>query len=98
MKNLLLCITLLCLLVAGTIPANGKTFRTESRITQVSAHSISVNVGHAKHTYKITGETAIRLDGRKASARELRKGMAAEVTASQINPKIAIEIEAQHRG
>jgi len=99
MKHPLLCIPLLALFVAVSIPATveAKTFRTESHITKVSDHSITVELGHAKHTYKITAETQIHVDGKLAKAKALHKGMPADVTTSQINPKLALTIEAQTR-
>ena len=98
MKHLLLCLTLLCLLVAGVTPANAarhrKIVKTESTITAVSGHSISVKTGSAHHTYKISSQTAIHLNGAKASAKDLKKGMHAEITASQLAPGAASAIEA----
>ena len=94
MKHLLLCITLLCFLVLGTGPAQGKTFKTDSRITEISKERISVHVGHAHHSYKITSQTVITLDGTKVHPRELRKGMHADVTASQIDRNTAVAIAA----
>src|SRR5207253_689883 len=94
MKHLLFCITLLCLLVAGASPAQGKVFKTDSRITAISKNRISVKVGHAKHSYKITSQTLIQLDGIKVNARALKKGMHADVTPSQIDRNTAVSIEA----
>jgi hypothetical protein len=99
MKRPLLCIALLFLFVAGTVPATSeaKSFRAESHITAVSPHSITVVLGHAQRSYKITGQTEIHVNGRKAGAQELKKGMQADVTASQIDPNVAIKIEAVSR-
>jgi hypothetical protein len=94
MKHLLLCITVLYLLIVGTSPAQGKNFKTDSRITAISKDSISVKVGHATHSYKITTQTLIQLDGAKAHHGDLKKGMHAEVTASQIDRNTAVAIEA----
>jgi hypothetical protein len=94
MKPLLPGITLLCLLLVGASPAQGRVFRTDSHITAISKERISVKVGHAKHSYKITSQTLIELDGRKVGPKALRKGMHADVTASQIDRNTAIAIEA----
>ena len=97
MKYLLLCITFLCLLAAGTGPVQAshkKKVRTEATITAVSNNSISVKSGHATHTFKISGQTTIHVDGLKVTAKDLKKGMHAEVTASLIAPGAASAIEA----
>lgn len=95
MKPLLLLITLLCLLVDGTIPANAQNhIKTSASIVAVSKKSISVKSGHLTHTYKISTTTAIHLDGRKVNAKDLRKGMHADVTVSQLDPTTASAIEA----
>jgi hypothetical protein len=92
MKYLLLCVTLLCLLVVGTSPAHA--FRTDSRITAISKNHIAVKIGRATHSYKITSQTLIRLDGMKVHAGALKKGMHADVTRSQLDPTTASAIDA----
>ena len=92
MRLLLLGITLLCFLVAGTSPAHA--FKTDSRITAISKERISVKLGHAHHSYKITSQTVITLDGVKVHPKALRKGMHADVTASQIDRNTAVAIAA----
>jgi uncharacterized membrane protein YqgA involved in biofilm formation len=92
MKHLFLCITILCLLVVGTSPAHA--FRTDSRITAISKTHVSVKIGHATHSYKITSQTLIHLDGTNVHAKSLRKGMHADVTKSQLDPNTASAIEA----
>ena len=94
MKHLLLCATLLCFLVAGTSLAQGKNFKTDSRIIAISKDSISVKLGHAHHSYKITSQTGITLDGVKVRPKALHKGMHADVTPSQIDRNTAVAIEA----
>jgi len=97
MKNLLLCITILCLLAVGTVPAHArKKVHADATITAVSDNSISVKTGHAAHTYKITSQTLIRVDGRKVTAKDLKKGMHAAVTASQIDVNTASAIDASN--
>lgn len=94
MKHFLLSIPLLCFLVAGTPPAQGKNFQTDSRIADISKNRISVKLGHAHHSYKITSQTSIQLDGVKVHARALKKGMHADVTASQLDRNTAVAIAA----
>jgi outer membrane receptor protein involved in Fe transport len=65
-----------------------------AKITAVSATSISVQTAKTTQTYKISAATLIHMDGRKASASELQKGMRANVTASQLDPGAAASIEA----
>src|SRR4051794_38403593 len=67
MKHLLLFTTLLCIFVTGTSFVDGaERFRTDSHIIAVSKRSITVETGRAKRTYKITSQTEIKLDDRKA--------------------------------
>lgn len=98
MKHLLLCLTLLCLLSAGPTPAfaarRPKKVNTETTISAISKDSISVKSGQATHTYKISSQTTIHVDGRKADAKDLKKGMHAEITASQLDVNTASAIEA----
>ena len=94
MKHLLLSIALLFILVAGPRSAHGKVFKTDSRIAEISKDKISVKLGHAHHSYKITSATVITLDGMKVKAHALKKGMHADVTASQIDRNTAVAIQA----
>jgi hypothetical protein len=98
MKNLLLCITFLCLLAVGTVPAHAKKklVHADATITAVSDNSISVKTGHAAHTYKITSQTLIHVDGTKATAKDLKKGMHAAVTASQLDASVASAVDASN--
>ena len=98
MKHLLLCNTVLCLFILGNTPAHAarhrKIIKTETTITAVSNTSISLKSGGATHTYKISSKTTIYLDGMKVGASDLKKGMHAEVTMSQLDPNTASAIEA----
>ena len=101
MKHTLLFICLLSFVPLESAPAKGaksaksvKVNASGAKITLVSGTSISVEMGKSTHTYKISGQTQIHLDGRKTSANDLRKGMRADVTASQLDPDTAIIIEA----
>ena len=67
---------------------------TETTISAISKDSISVKSGQATHTYKISSQTTIHVDGRKADAKDLKKGMHAEITASQLDVNTASAIEA----
>jgi hypothetical protein len=101
MKHLLLCITLLSFLAACTVPAHayrrpGAKTSSEAKITAVSGDSITVQNGKASHTYKISSQTTIHVDGRKADHKDLKKGMHAEVTTSQLDPNTASAIEASN--
>jgi len=98
LKHLLPCIALLCLLAVGTAPANAarrqRKVTAETTISAISKDSISIKSGHATHTFKISSQTAIHVDGMKAEAKDLKKGMHAEVTTSQLDPNTASAIEA----
>ena len=95
MKTLLLCITFLCVLAVGTGPAHArKKVNAAATIIAVSDNSISVKTGHATHTYKISSQTAIHVDGAKAAAKDLKKGMHAAVTSSQLDASAASAIDA----
>lgn len=97
MKSTLLLICLLSFLPLASAPAKGvkytKVHGAGAKITAVSADSISVESAKVVHTYKISSKTLIHLNGAKTGASDLRKGMHAEVTASQLDPNTAIAIE-----
>jgi ligand-binding sensor domain-containing protein len=100
MKHLLLCITLVSLIAAGATSAWGarhpKVATAEAKITAISKDSITVQSGKASHTYKISSQTTIHVDGRKAEAKDLKKGMHADVTTSQLDVNTASAIEASN--
>ena len=94
MKQILLCIALALFL--PTNPASAKRIDSAGKITAVSKSSVTVKIGRAAHTYKISSTTAIHLDGRKVDAKDLHKGMHADVTVSQLDPTAASAIEARN--
>lgn len=103
MKRTLVLLSLLSLMLLHDAPAKGKAKKTPppikvhasgAKISAVSTDSISVETGKSSQTYKISGSTHIHLDGRKVSANDLRKGMRADVTSSQLDPDSAMSIEA----
>jgi hypothetical protein len=67
------------------------------RITAVSGTSISVQSSKTVQTYRISTATVIHLDGARVDSAELKKGMHAEVTASQLDTNAASMIEASRR-
>ena len=97
-KHTLLSICLLCLIAVAPASAKGVKFNkvdaSGAKITAVSASSISFESAKVNHTYKITAATQIRVDGRKAGAADLKKGMHVGVTAGQLDPTVAMAIEA----
>ena len=98
MKTTLLLVCLLSLVLLNTAPAKGvkyaKAHASSPTITAVSADSISVVAAKVAHTYKITSQTAIHIDGVKAGAKDLKKGMHAAVTTGQLDPNTAMAVEA----
>lgn len=82
----------------GTIsPAKGgylKVHASGARITDVSATSITVKEAKKVRTYQIGKLTSIKVDGNKAGAQALRKGMFVNVTTSQLDAGMARSIEA----
>lgn len=98
MKHLLRCLILPCLFVLGTTPAHAvrhrKTIKSEATITAASSTSVSVKLGSSTRVYKISSTTTIHIDGAKAGAGDLKKGMRADITVSQIDPDSASAIEA----
>jgi hypothetical protein len=99
MKHRLLLACLLLLLPLGSAIGKGipwaKVDASSARITEVSATSIAVKSAKVVHSYKITKLTRIVVDGRRAGAEKLRKGMFASVTPSQLEPDTAISIDAR---
>jgi hypothetical protein len=98
MKHSLLLVCLLSIFLfspaSGRVVKGAKVHASGAKITAVSANSISVLTGKSTHTYKISGQTLIEVDGRKAGANALHKGMLAEVTPSSLDPGTAMSVEA----
>lgn len=106
MKRTLILLSILSLMPLNDAPAKGrapgkrpapiKIDAGDETITAVSSDSITVGTAKSKssQTYKISGITQIHLDGRKVSTNDLRSGMRAIVTPSQLDPGSAMSIEA----
>ena len=99
MKHFLI-LCLLSLVTLNSAPAKGVKYKkadaSSPKITAVSATSISVTAAKISRTYKISTVTQIHLDGVKAGAADLKAGMHADVTTSQLDPNTAMAIEASH--
>ncbi|MEO6789106.1 MAG: hypothetical protein ABI318_23535 [Chthoniobacteraceae bacterium] len=72
-------------------PAKGTS---HSVIASVSNNVIALKNSHDTKSYKIDGRTAITLDGGRAGVGALKAGMYAEVTASTIDPGLAVAVDA----
>jgi hypothetical protein len=101
MKPILLVVCLLSLVPLNSASAKGakgpkavKVHAAGAKITAISANLISVEIAKDTHTYAISAQTQVHLNGMKASVKDLRKGMRADVTASQLDPRAAMMIEA----
>lgn len=74
--------------VPEKINASGASIKT------VSGDSITIDYSKTSTTYKMSSETNISIDDRRARSSELRPGMHAEITASSINPNLLLSIRA----
>jgi len=96
MKNILLCIVLTFCLCTNFAFAKRKHINASATITAVSPTSITVKTGTVSQTYKVSANTLVHVDGRKAALNELHKNMHAEVTVSQLDPTAVSAIEARN--
>lgn len=98
MKPILLCLVLMFLApvrpALARKPQAVKVHVPEGKITAFSTSSISGQTSQTAETCKISAATSIHLDGRMAGATDLKKGLHAEVTASQPDPGAASASEA----
>ena len=79
---------------AKPTPVPEKVNASGAKIKTVSGDSVTVEYSKTSTTYKMTGETRISIDDRRARATDLKPGMHAEVTASSINPTLLLSISA----
>ena len=75
-------------------PVPEKVNASGSKITMVSGDSITLEYSKTSTTYKMSNETQIDIDGKRARSTELKPGMSAEVDASKINPNLLLSIKA----
>lgn len=75
-------------------PVPEKINASGSIIQSVSGDSITIDYSKKSTTYKMSGETSISIDDRRARSSELKPGMHAEITASSINPGLLLSIRA----
>ncbi len=65
-----------------------------SKISTVSGDSITIEYSKTSTTYKMSNETQISIDGKRARSTELRPGMHAEVGVSTLSPTLLLSIRA----
>ncbi len=88
MNPLKFLIPVLCLMLASSPASMAKGLKkayakiTETQIMSVSATSITIGGGkHTDHTYAITPDTTVEIDGSEAKVDALSVGMKASVSA-----------------
>ena len=75
-------------------PTPEKVNASGSKITTVSGDSITIEYSKTSTTYKMSNETLIEVDGKRARSSELKPGMKVEVDSSKINPTLLLSIKA----
>ena len=75
-------------------PVPEKVNASGASIKTVSGDSVTIEYSKTSTTYKMSQETQIAIDGKRARSNELKPGMHAEVTASSINPNLLLSISA----
>ena len=75
-------------------PVPEKVNASGAIIKTVSGDSITIDYSKTSTTYKMSGETSITIDDRRARSADLKPGMHAEITASSINPTLLLSIKA----
>ena len=79
---------------AKPTPVPEKVNASGAVIKTVSGDSITIEYSKTSTTYKMSGETSITVDDRRARSTELKPGMHAEIDASSINPALLLSIKA----
>ena len=92
--SLALSLAAFLLIPEAAIAKRKKIDATEGRIENVSKDSISVKYGKSTRSYTLNAQTLIHLNGRKCSAAALKKGMHVEVDPSNLDPGVALSVEA----
>lgn len=75
-------------------PVPEKVNASGAKIESVAGNTIKIEYSKTSTTYKMTQETQISIDGKRARSTDLKPGMHAEVTASSINPNLLLSISA----
>ena len=75
-------------------PVPEKVNASGSVIKKVSGDSITIDYSKTSTTYKMSAETSITIDDKRARSTELKPGMHAEITASSINPTLLLSVKA----
>ena len=79
---------------AKPTPVPEKVNASGAKITTVAGDSITIEYSKTSTTYKMSNETSITIDDKRARSTDLKPGMHAEVTASSINPNLLLSISA----
>ena len=75
-------------------PTPEKINASGAKITKVGGDSIMIEYSKTSTSYKMTGETQITIDGKRAGSADLRAGMHVETGASTLNPSLLLSIRA----
>lgn len=75
-------------------PVPEKVNASGASIKTVSGDSITIEYSKTSTAYKMSQETQISIDGKRARSNDLKPGMHAEVNASSINPNLLLSISA----
>lgn len=65
-----------------------------AKIAKVGGNSITIAYSKTSTDYKMTNETRINIDGKRAGSADLRPGMHVEVDVSALNPTVLLSLSA----
>ena len=75
-------------------PVPEKINASASKITKVGGDSITIEYSKTDTTYKMSSETQISVDGKRARSADLKPGMHVEIGTSSLHPNLLLSIQA----
>ena len=75
-------------------PVPEKVNASGAKITKVGGNSITVEYSKTSTTYTMSNETLVTIDGNRSRPADLKPGMHAEVTASNLTRGLLLSIQA----
>lgn len=79
---------------AKPTPVPEKINASAAKITKVGGDSITIEYSKTSTSYKMSSETQVSIDGKRAGSADLRAGMHVEIGASSLHPSLLLSIQA----
>ena len=79
---------------AKPTPVPEKINASAAKITKVGGDSITIEYSKTSTSYKMSNETQISVDGKRAGSADLRAGMHVEIGTSSLHPNLLLSVQA----